>query len=269
MPLQINSKTQLLCVIGKPSRHSRSPAMHNAGFSELGLNMVYLAFEPENLKKTVEALRQLGALGFNVTMPFKEEIIPLLDRMDDSARRIGAVNTVVNSNGRLTGYNTDGEGAVSALKTQIDLRGKKILMLGSGGAAKAICFALEKEGTKITVSSRNTLSARKLAKTIGHSSVALSEIKSLEEFDVLINATPVGMEPNARQTPIAPNLLHKKLVVFDLVYEPRDTVLLKEAKRRGCRTIEGLEMLLGQGFASFELFTGKKAPRDAMRRAIR
>ena len=264
----MNAETKLVCLIGKPAKHSLSPVMHNAGYKTANLNYVYLAFEPENLKKTVDGFKEIGVSGFNVTMPFKEDIIKHLDRIDSTAKRIGAVNTVVNENGMLKGYNTDGLGAVEALKKVTQIKNKKILILGAGGAGKAITFYLKEEGADITLSDRTDLKAIKLAKYAGVNSVPLNQIKSLEEFDVLINASPCGMKPHINATPISPALLRRELVVFDIVYEPKETALLKEAKKRGCKTINGIEMLLEQGYIGFKLFTGKDAPKNEMNEAI-
>ncbi|HLC79687.1 MAG TPA: shikimate dehydrogenase [archaeon] len=263
-----DSKTKLVCVIGKPARHSLSPIMHNAAYSALGINYSYLAFEPENLKKAVEGLAELEVAGFNVTMPFKEQIIKYLDSVDKIAQKIGAVNCVVNSNGKLIGYNTDGVGSVAALKKISSIKGKSVLVLGCGGAGKAIGFYLNEEGASITFSDSSSAKAKGLAKSLGAKSVKMGSIKSLEGFDILINASPVGMKPNQNQTPIPSELLYPGLVVFDVVYDPIETKLLQDAKSLGCKTINGLEMLLEQGFASFELFTKKQAPQEVMRRAI-
>ncbi|MCR4335821.1 MAG: shikimate dehydrogenase [archaeon] len=264
----IDSKTKLVCLLGKPAKHSLSPAMQNAGFNALGLNFVYLAFEPENLKKTVDGLKEMGVAGFNVTMPFKAEIMKHLDRIDPIAKQIGAVNTVVNTGKDLVGYNTDGVGAIESLKKVTSLRGKRVLLIGAGGAGKAIGFYLKNEGAKITIANKPELQAIKLAKILDETSIYLDSINSLEEFDILINATPAGMKPDTEATAIPTSLLKKELVVFDIVYEPMETKLLKEAKKKGCRTINGLEMLLNQGYAGFKLFTGQEAPREEMREAI-
>ena len=181
------------------------------------------------------------------------------------------MNTVVNKNGELIGHNTDGLGAVNALKKKTGLKGKRILLLGAGGAAKAIAFALKNEGARITIAGRKkskSKKAQKLAKSINGKNICIEEIVSLEGFDILINATPVGMKPNQKKSPVPAKLLHKKLVVFDIVYSPLKTELLKEAKKKKCKTIGGIEMLLEQGYLGFELFTGKKAPKEKMRKAI-
>lgn len=266
--LGADAKTKLVCLLGRPARHSLSPAMHNTGYATLGLNYVYLALEPQDLKSAVEGLRELDAAGFNVTMPFKGEVIACLDRVDPVAKKTGAVNTVVNSNGRLIGYNTDGIGALNALERVEKVRGKRVLLLGAGGAGSAIAFFLVRAKARLTVSDRNMQKAKALARKCRAKSLAMDAIKNPDDFDIIINATPAGMAPNVNQTPVNSKLLRKGLVVFDIVYDPLETRLLREAKKAGCKTINGLEMLLEQGYAAFELITGRKAPRKAMRNAV-
>lgn len=264
----IDSKTKLVCLLGRPASHSLSPAMHNAGYAALGLNYAYLAFEPESLGKAVAGLRCLGAAGFNVTMPFKADIIRELDAVDAVARKIGTVNTVVNSRGRLVGYNTDGLGALNALKTAVKVRGKSVLLLGAGGAGSAIAFFLLRGKARLTIADRNSRRAKALAQKCGAKHLPFGKIKTLAGFDIIINATPAGMRPHTGQTPVDTRLLHRGLVVFDIVYDPLETRLLREARKRGCKCISGIEMLLEQGYAGFRLFTGKEAPRRAMRKAL-
>ncbi len=265
-----DAETKLFCLLGKPVSHSLSPAMHNAGFNALGLNAVYLAFEPENLGNAVKGLKELGIKGFNATMPFKVDILKHLDLVDPIAKKIGAVNTVVNTNGVLKGYNTDGIGAVQSLKAVTQLHEKKVLLLGAGGAGKAIAFYLREENAKVTVADRDSAKASKLALLAGAKSVALNGIKTLEGFDIVINASPSGMKPNTHEMPIIvpASLLRKEIIVFDIVYDPIKTRFLREAELRGCRTINGVEMLLNQGYAAFKLFTGKEAPKREMRKAV-
>lgn len=261
-------QSKIIAIIGKPVRHSLSPIIHKAGYKKLGLNYRYIAVEPTNLRQTISDFRDLGFSGFNVTMPFKEKIIKMLDRVDASAKKIGAVNTVVNRNGKFVGYNTDGIGAVNALKKVVHLKRKKVLLVGSGGAAKAIAFALKKNGVILAIASRKIGHAKKLARKVKAKAIEIKKIDSLDGFDVLINATPIGMEPNTRETPIKGSFLRKGLVVFDIVYKPLETKLLKEARKKECKTINGTEMLLEQAFEGFKLFTGKKAPEKEMRRAL-
>ena len=262
----INAKTKIYCVIGNPSKHSLSPTMHNASFEALKLNCVYVAFEPRNIAKTISCFKELGISGFNVTTPFKENVMSYIDRIDSTAKTIGAVNTVVNENGLFIGYNTDGQGAINALKEKIEIKGKKVLLVGAGGAAKAIAFYLRKEKAITTIVSRTGTSAVKLAGMTGAKSTSLNSLKNLKEFEILINASPVGMDSNA--TPITKEMLHNNLVVFDLVYSPLKTRLLKEAEKNGCKTISGIEMLLEQGYECFKLFTNKPPAKREMRNAV-
>ena len=268
--MRIDADTRLNCLIGKPARHSLSPVMHNAAFEALEMNKVYLAFEPENLKKAMEALKELGVKGFNITMPFKVEVMKYLDRVDLMAKKIGAVNTVVEEKGLLVGYNTDGIGAIESLKKAFrgNLKGKKVLLLGAGGAGRAIAFHLKEEKADVMIADRNALKAIRLAKALGMKSIPLQSLKSLDGFGIIINASPAGMKPKTRETPVPAKLLMEELIVFDIVYEPPETRLLREAKKAGCTTINGLEMLLNQGFETFRLFTGVKAPEEVMREAV-
>lgn len=259
---------KLVGLIGKPVKHSLSGVMHNAAFKKLKLNYSYLLFEPHNLKEIIHGFKQLHFSGFNITMPFKMEVMKFLDKIDPTAKKIGSVNTVVIKNNKLIGYNTDGIGAVNALKKVVRLKGKRVLLLGSGGAGKSISFYLKKEKTKVTLADRTDAKAKKLAKKLKVKQIPLKSIKSLENYDILINATPVGMKPETMKTPINTNLLRKDLIVFDIIYEPPQTKLLKEAKKKGCKTINGLEMLLEQGFVGFKIFTGRNPPKKIMRRAV-
>ena len=262
----INAKTKIYCIVGNPTKHSLSPVMHNAGFDALKLNSVYVAFEPKNIGKTINCFKDLGVSGFNVTSPFKEEVMHYLDRIDSTAKAIGSVDTVVNENGLFIGYTTDGQGAINALKEKIEIKGKKVLLIGAGGAAKAIAFYLRKERAITTIISKSGTSAVKLAGMTGAKSTSLNSLKDLKEFEVVINASPVGM--NSNTTPINQELLHNNLVVFDLVYSPIKTRLLKEAEKKGCKTISGVEMLLEQGYVCFKLFTNKNPAKREMKNAV-
>lgn len=279
--LSINAHTRLCAVIGNPVEHSLSPAIHNAAFQKLGLNYVYLAFRVESLPGAVAGMRALGNLrGFSVTIPHKVAIIPLLDEVDPTARLIGSVNTIVVEQGKLTGSNTDASGALRALKEGgAMLKGQRVLMLGSGGAARAIAFALAMEPPPIRIEGltilgilddeRHTLAADVRAKTSLRveegpmTDEALRE--TMRDSQVLIHCTPVGMHPKVKDTCVPAKLLEPHLTVMDIVYNPLNTQLLKDAKAAGCRTIRGLEMFLNQAIGQFELWTGQKAPADVMR----
>jgi len=263
----VNGHTRLFGVIGRPVRHSLSPLIHNTGYITLGMNCLYLAFEVNDLKKTFEGLKEMGVSGFNVTMPFKQEIMKYLDRIDESARKVKAVNTVVDRKGKFVGYNTDGIGAVNALKKVTRIKGKKVLLFGAGGAGRAIAFALQKEKAKITISEKTASKGKALAKEVGGKFMSLAAAAKTSP-DIIINATPAGMKPNINSSVIPKEFLRKQMVVFDIVYNPLETKLLKDAKKVGCRTINGVEMLLEQAYDSFEIFTGKKAPRNEIRKAV-
>ena len=262
----IDGATRVYGLLGRPVVHSLSPAMHNAAFREVGLNAVYVAFPVTDLASAVAGLRGLQIPGVSVTIPFKEEIIPLLDELDPQAARIGAVNTVVNRDGRLTGHNTDWLGALRALGEKTELSGKRVLILGAGGASRAIAFAILEKGGQAAVTDLDRDKALALARQLWVEVVAPDHLGEYPA-EILINATPVGMEPKSAEIPIDPALLDRYRVVMDIVYKPLETRLLQEARSRGCQVIDGLRMLIHQGAAQFELWIGQSAPREIMARA--
>jgi shikimate dehydrogenase len=262
----INGHTKIFGILGRPVTHSLSPAMHNAAFRHLGVNGVYVAFPVTDLGQAVSGLRGLGIGGVSVTIPFKEEIIPRLDELDPRAARIGAVNTVVNRDGRLTGYNTDWLGAVAALTAKISLKGRHVLILGAGGASRAIAFGIVHKGGKVTLTDLDAGRAAALARDLGAEAIAPEALETCPAT-ILVNATPVGMTPDIDGIPINPDLVGRFEVVMDIVYQPLQTRLLKEAQARGAATIDGLQMLIHQATAQFELFTGQEAPAEVMARA--
>ena len=262
----ITGSTKVYGIFGRPVAHSLSPAMHNAAFAAMGLNAVYVPFAVSNLVQAVQGLRGLNLGGVSVTIPYKEEIFPLLDEIDEQAKVIGAVNTVVNREGRLWGTNTDWQGAVVALQEEIALAGKRVLVLGAGGAGRAIVYAVRQAGGEVTVADADDTRAKTLAKEFGAVFVPMAQA-AREPAAVLINATPVGMAPREEDIPLDPDLLSNFSVVMDIVYKPLRTGLLREAAARGCRGIDGLQMLIHQGARQFELFTGRPAPVEVMRRA--
>lgn len=265
-PPIINGATRVYGILGRPVAHSLSPAMHNAAFRELGLNAVYVAFPVTDLAQAVAGLRGLAIGGASVTIPFKEEIMPLLDDIDPQAARMGAVNTVVNREGHLGGYNTDWQGALLALEAETAIAQKRFLIIGAGGAARALAFAILEKGGQAAVSDLDRDKALALSRQLWVEVVAPD---SLAEYpaEVLINATPVGMEPHTDNLPIDPEALSRYRLVMDIVYKPLETRLLREARLRGCRVIDGLQMLIHQGAAQFELWTGRPAPVEVMARA--
>jgi len=276
----ISGKTQVCGVIGDPIEHTMSPVMHNAAFSKLGLDYVYVAFRVKSreLAGAIEGMRALNIRGLNVTIPHKVSIIPLLDDLDPLAGKIGAVNTIVNRDGVLTGYNTDASGFLQALLDKgFDPKGEKVAILGAGGAARAISFILAERGANLVILNRlEELDwAEELAARI--SSVFGKEIRALElteanlrtvldKAELLANATSVGMSPNTNLTPVPAELLHPGPIVFDIVYNPIKTRLATEAAQAGCQTVMGLDMLVWQGALAFEMWTGKQAPVDLMKK---
>lgn len=279
--MEINAHTQLCGLIGNPVEHSLSPAIHNAAFQKLGLNFVYLAFRVEAIGDAIKGLRSLGNFrGASVTIPHKVSAVSFLDSLEPTARHIGAINTIVAEGGILKGYNTDAIGALRALReSDVALKGRQVVMLGSGGAARAIAFALGAETgiDRLTIlgidEQERTVLVRDLRLKVG---MAVQESlldesmlrKVLPDTHVLIHCTPMGMSPKVQQTSVPAALLHSGLTVMDIVYNPRDTQLLKDAKAAGCRVIPGLEMFLHQAAAQFELWTNQAAPADVMRAVL-
>jgi shikimate dehydrogenase len=275
----ISGKTDVFAVIGDPIDHTLSPAMHNAAFEHLRLDYVFLAFRvtPDEIEKALQGVRALGIRGLNVTMPHKHAVTEFIDEADAAVKFLRSANTILNQRGRLRGFNTDGVGAIKALKNGgLDLTGKKALLLGAGGAAKAIAFTLTKEVDEICILNRDGMKARELAnilepfgkRVVGDELSPKRIQQELHDSDVLINATSVGMTPNAFESLVKPSWLKTSLYVMDIVYNPNETKLIQEAKAVGAKVITGVEMLLHQGAASFEIWTQCKAPIDVMRNAL-
>jgi shikimate dehydrogenase len=262
----IDGQTKIFGILGRPVAHSLSPVMHNAAFLHLGINAVYVAFPVTGLAQAVSGLRGLGIGGVSVTIPFKEEIIPCLNELDPQAAKIGAVNTVVNRDGRLTGYNTDWLGAMTALTAKISLKGQHVLILGAGGASRAIAYGIIQAGGRVSLTDVDQARATALVKDLGGEAIPLNTVGDCPAA-ILVNATPVGMTPDVDGIPISPDLLGRFEVVMDIVYQPLTTRLLREARARGAATIDGLQMLIHQGAAQFELWTGREAPVDVMAQA--
>ena len=278
--MKIESGTKIVGVFGYPIKHSASPAMHNAAFEALGLDYAYLPFEvkPQKLGEAVRALAPLNIAGVNVTIPHKEAVCSYLDEISKEAKLIGAVNTIVVKSDILIGYNTDGQGFITSLKEdgQEEVRGKNLVILGAGGAGRAVATQAALEGARrISITDRIEAIAQKLSSDIRRNIpsfqagvVPEDEIKSkLKEAHILINATPVGMKLDDPVV-IDPNWLQPELLVFDLVYNLGETKLMKAARERGCRVVGGLGMLAHQGAISFKLWTGKEAPVKVMRKVL-
>ena len=263
----IDAQTRLYGIIGSPVRHSLSPIIHNGAFRRMGLNAVYLAFEVESLEEAMRGIRGLGIRGVSVTLPFKTQVLPFLDEIEATARKIKAVNTLVNQDGKLVGYNTDWQGAIEALEDKIDLMGKNILLLGAGGTARAIGFGLKEKGCHVFVSNRTPEKAEELAKDLDFVYQPLSSMDG-RKIDIIIIATSVGMIPHHSEIPLHPNLLKEGMIVMDVVYQPLKTKLLQAAEEIGCRTIGGVEMLARQAAGQFAIWTGIKPEIEEIKREL-
>ena len=272
----VSGMTRIYGIIGDPVTHSLSPLMHNTAFRERGLDCLYIPFQVKNidLRAAIEGIRAMNIYGFNVTMPHKLTIIPLLDHLNPEAKRIGAVNTVVNDEGILTGYNTDAAGFIKALhENGVDPRGKNIVVFGAGGVARAICFALAEFDCVISIVNRTIDRAWELANLV--SIVSSQKVKSfgmlneniytvLEEADIVVNATSIGMGETIGKSVMKADLLNSSMVVCDTIYHPIETQLLKDAKKIGAKVIGGVDMLLWQGAIAFKKWTGVDAPFEIM-----
>ncbi|MCK5460269.1 shikimate dehydrogenase, partial [Candidatus Parcubacteria bacterium] len=259
-------KIKLYGVIGNPIKHSMSPAMHAANFQSLKINAKYAAIQVKNLKKYMEIFAARGILGINITIPHKVEVMKYLDKIDALAKKIGAVNTVKNKNGKLIGYNTDGYGALKFLREKVkSIRNKKIVILGAGGAARAIYFTLKQEKANLIILARDKASGEKIGKTLKLNNKNLKI--ELGKADILINCSSVGM--NSEETLVPKEYLKKNLVVFDIVYTPIKTRMIKDAEAVGCKTVLGYKMLVYQGAESFKIWTGRKADIAVMSDIVR
>ncbi len=276
----ISGRTRIYGIFGYPVEHTFSPGMHNAAFRRLGMDACYVPFavHPEGLGEAAKAILPLGVRGLNITVPHKEQIIHYLDELSEEARLIGAVNTIEIRQGRLVGHNTDGRGFLRSLKENAGFspKGKKVLFIGSGGAARAVGFCLALAGAgKIVVRDLDTRKADILVEDIrektGVDTVSIHDDESLAAYaadaDCLINATPLGLK-RTDPLPIPRECIMKKHLVCDLVYNPPETLFLRTAKSRGAKRLAGLGMLLYQGVIAFEIWTGKKAPVQTMKNAL-
>lgn len=278
MEYKITGKTQLICLLASPSSHSISPIMHNSAFNKLNLDYTYLSFDcgKDKLRDAVKGLRAINCRGFNLSMPNKTEVIKYLDKLSPAAELSNSVNTVVNDNGVLTGYNTDGAGYMLSLKQEgVDIIGKKMTILGAGGAAAAICVQAALDGVReISIFNRKGNSYNRIEKIIdeivkkANCTIKLFNTENensldaeVSKSDILVNTTPVGMKPLEERCSLRNiEILRPELIVSDLIYIPSKTKLLYEAEKKGCKIINGLGMLLWQGAKAFELWTGKEMP---------
>ena len=264
---EVDTATRVYGVAGNPVAHSLSPLMLNTAFRRETLNSVYLALQTADAADLVRLVHEIPLHGLSITMPLKTEILPHLERMDPLSQKIGAVNTVVRSSeGKLLGFNTDVAGILTPLEKRLPLRGANVLVLGAGGAARAAVFGLRDRGAEVTITNRTHEAAQKLARQ-AHAKALRRELVAKNQFDVIINATPVGMAGSKAASPLNPDELRAKLV-FDLIYNPFETALLRTARQAGIPVITGVEMFVQQGARQFELWTGKQAPEEEMLRVV-
>lgn len=292
---QLNRDTKIFGLLGCPVGHSMGTYIHNAAFKEKNFNAVYVPFKvkEDELNSFMVSFKELGFGGLSVTIPHKESIIAFLDEIDPVAKKIGAVNTVINQGGKLSGCNTDCPAAIWALEnivsslkqsrtihsqkrteetagTKSPLSGQKAVIIGSGGAARAIAFGLKAKDADITIFNRTYERGLDISKEVDCNCIETFDDLKKEDIDILVNTTPIGMYPNIDETPIPDNdILKKGMLVFDIVYNPVKTKLLKDAEKRGCTILDGVEMFVGQAAMQFELFTGQKAPVELMEKIIK
>jgi shikimate dehydrogenase len=276
---EITGKTQICGIIGDPVEHTISPAMHNAAFREIGLDYVYVPFKvrKENLADAIRSLKALNIRGLNVTLPHKVSAMAYLDDIDELARYTGAINTIVNREGYLKGYNTDAPGFINALAAEkVQLAGKNVIIIGAGGASRAISFILADKGAELTILNRHSEAAQDMADRLSglfRKNMQALELNRqnleavLDRAQILVNTTSVGMFPDSTVSPVPASLLKPGLVVVDIIYNPLKTKLLEEAEKQGAKIVGGIEMLVQQGAAAFELWTGQPAPVEIMRKA--
>lgn len=276
----ITGKTKVVGVIGHPIEHSMSPPMHNNAFKELNMDYVYVAFHvlPENIEKLIESCKTLDIKGLNVTIPHKTSVIPFLDEIDPTAKKIGAVNTIQFKNGIAKGFNTDGIGAIKSIQEYTTLKGKNVLIIGAGGASKAISFTLINENiNSLVIANRSKENACNLIENIrmqcDFEEISYVDIKDaselIDDVDIIINTTPIGMYPKHEvEPPIKTDKINEKHIVMDVIYNPLETALLKEARLNGATTINGTSMLINQGLESFKIFTGSKASYKSFEEAL-
>lgn len=263
---QVDAATKVYGVVGDPVAHSLSPLVMNAAFRRESVHAVYLPLHAKKLEDLLECVREIPLHGLSVTMPYKEEILEHLDNTDELSTKVGACNTVIRSQeGRLYGFNTDVNGVVAPLESRMNLRGAKVLVLGAGGAARAAVFGLKARGAEVSILNRTPADAQKLARKAQAKTIKSTDLKKLQ-FDVIVNATSVGMG-NDKDSPLAEADL-KAQYVFDLIYTPKQTKLLRMAAAKGLHTISGSEMFVHQGARQFEIWTGKPAPVELMQQVV-
>ncbi len=264
----ISARTALCGILLHPAGHTRSPAMHNAAFRKLGIDAVYTAFDvpPEALAAALAGARALGIRQLAISIPHKERALPLLDEVEATARQIGAVNTATLRDGRLLGSNTDWIGAVRALEREIDLAGRRAVVLGAGGAARAVVYGLCQRGARVVVLGRRPERARALAEALGAEAGGALDELAATPYELLVNTTPVGLGTDL--SPVPADALVSGAVVMDLVYEPERTRLLRDAAARGARAVPGKWMLVHQAAEQLRLWTGREAPLETLAEAF-
>ncbi len=263
-------------VVGDPIDHSLSPTIHNAAFRELGLDCTYIAYRiPKGeLADGIEALKKIKISGFNVTIPHKVEMVKFLDRVNEDCSVIGATNTVSNDNGKLIGYNTDMDGFLDPFKKRnLNIKNSNILLIGAGGAARAITAGFAKEkAKKVTIANRTLQNANVLAQFahkigIDANAITLDQVgESASEYDIIVNATSIGS--NNEPSPISTKTINESSIVYDIVYKPINTDLIKQSKKNGAKIVYGYEMLLGQAALAFKIWHGVDAPYEVMKKSI-
>ncbi|KAJ7522528.1 hypothetical protein O6H91_18G015700 [Diphasiastrum complanatum] len=276
---RMDRDTKVFGIVGNPVGHSKGPIIHNAAFQEIGYNAVYVPYLVDDMREFLEVYSGSDFSGFSVTIPFKEDALRCCDEVDPIAQAIGAVNTIIRRDGKLIGYNTDCEAAISAIEDALresrhppekSLAGRLFVVIGAGGAGKALAFGAKQKGARVVIANRNFERAKVLAKSVGAEAIPLEQLDSFqpESGMVLANTTSVGMHPNVQDTPICKDVLKAYSLVFDAVYTPRVTRLLREAEEAGAIAVSGLEMFIRQAIGQFEIFTGQQAPKGLMREII-
>jgi shikimate dehydrogenase/chorismate mutase-like protein len=263
----LSGSTSVYGVLGNPVGHSMSPRMHNAAFKFLGIDAVYLPFEVKDLQSAVSGMKALGIKGASVTIPFKTEIFGLIDDIDDTAEKIGAVNTLVFGEERVQGTNTDWAGAVRCLEAMLPIEGHRFLVVGTGGAARAVVYGVVSKGGEAVVVGRSEEKGRALAEAFECDFIPLDKIANTHG-DCLVNTTPVGMHPEEDAMPVSPHILGTYKAVADVIYNPLKTKLLREAETAGCKTASGFEMFVFQGAEQFHIWTGQEPPVELMRSIV-
>jgi len=258
-------KTRSYALFGSPVAHSLSPLMHNAAFRESGISAQYTAIEVRTPREAIERIKKSGIDGASITIPFKTGIMDYLNEMSPDALGIGAVNTIVNDNRKLLGFNTDWQGFTADLREAgLKIKGKKFAVMGAGGAARSVVYGILHEGGIPLIFNRSIARGKALARDFGCAFHNLDDARA----DVLVNATPVGMHPNTNESPVSKNVLPRFEWVIDLVYNPLETRLLREAREAGCEVRSGLGMLVHQGAEQFRIWTGKEPPLELMKTVV-